>query len=131
MSWFVQEFEKYKNPSCIHKPLPNKNNRWPCSRRQKSTIESTSSLALHSFCRPSCSHSLTSNGINAFTKTALNRPMTKTKILQSKSLATITSKQESFVKDWEALLRAKVDVSIKKKAFKIDNLKIVKECEVI
>jgi hypothetical protein len=57
--------------------------------------------------------------------------MTKTKILQSKSLATITSKQESFVKDWEALLRAKVDVSIKKKAFKIDNLKIVKECEVI
>jgi hypothetical protein len=29
------------------------------------------------------------------------------------------------------LLRAKVDVSIKKKAFKIDNLKIVKECEVI
>jgi hypothetical protein len=35
------------------------------------------------------------------------------------------------VKDWEALLSAKVDFSIKKNAFKIANLKIAKECEVI
>jgi hypothetical protein len=35
------------------------------------------------------------------------------------------------VKDWEALLSAKVNLSIKKNAFKIDNLKIAKECEVI
>lgn len=59
---FVLEFEIYKNPSCICKPLPNKNNRWSCNKRQQSTIESTSSLVLHSFPRPSSSSSPTCNG---------------------------------------------------------------------
>jgi len=46
--------------------------------------------------------------------------MTKSKMLQSqsKSLATIASNLKANVEDQEALLRAKVDVSIEKKSFK-------------
>ncbi len=35
------------------------------------------------------------------------------------------------MEEWEALLKANVDVSIEKFAFKIANLKVIKKCEAI
>jgi hypothetical protein len=60
-------------------------------------------------------------------------PMTEFEMLQSqsKSLAAITSNLKASVEDREALLRAKVNVSIKKNDFKIGNLKVALECDVI
>jgi hypothetical protein len=48
-----------------------------------------------------------------------------------KSLANITNNLEASVEDWKALLKAKVDVSIKKKVSKIGNLRVGWECGVI
>jgi hypothetical protein len=50
---------------------------------------------------------------------------------QSKSLATIANKLEASVKEWEALLKVKVNVAFKNNAHKTTNLKVSKECEVI
>jgi hypothetical protein len=64
----------------------------------------------------------------------MDRPMTKTKMLisQWKSLNTIISKLEANMKYWEVLLKAKVDVSIEKKnAFKLNNFKVARKCEMI
>ncbi len=53
--------------------------------------------------------------------TPLDRPMTKIDMVmsQTKNLATIDNKFESFVNVWEALLGAKIDVSIEKKMLSI------------
>jgi hypothetical protein len=44
---------------------------------------------------------------------------------------TITNSLKASVKDQEALLRIKVDVSIEKNVLKIRNLRATRECDVI
>jgi hypothetical protein len=46
-------------------------------------------------------------------------------------MATIVNNLNASVEDWKALLKAKVDVNIKRNSFKIGNLKVVWECGVI
>ncbi len=60
-------------------------------------------------------------------------PMTKFEMLQSqsKTMVTIASNLEANVEDRKALLIAKANVSIEKNVFKIRNLRVAQECDVI
>jgi hypothetical protein len=64
---------------------------------------------------------------------SVDRPMTKTyDVSQSKNLTIIATKLEANVEDQKVILKAKVDVALKKKnAFKIGNLKVAKDYEMI
>ncbi len=114
-----------------------------CIKSWQNLIECTTSLSYHSFpnLSPSLIFSLTLDGttwlsfipLATSTSTSIERSVTKSKMLQSqsKSLATIANKLEASVKEWEALLKVKVNVAFKNNAHKTTNLKVSKECEVI
>jgi len=88
----------------------------------------TLSLTFNDTSWPSLISHVTSSSI------VVKRPMSKFEMLQlqCKSLTTITNRLEVRVEDQEALLKAKVYVSIhQKNAFKVVKLKATKKCGVI
>jgi hypothetical protein len=110
-------------------------------KRRQSMIEGTSSLSFQS--SPNSTHNpspmyeetygMSSRLVTPPPIPTFEHPMTKSEMLQSqsKSMATIVNNLEANVEDREAMLRAKVDVSIEKKVFNIGNLRVARKCGVI